>query len=71
MTDTPTPEGSWQYAVRVIDDDGDVTLHTSWNSYANEPFTSAEDARSYAERLPDHFEIVRAWVPEPVWEVVP
>lgn len=71
MTDTPTPEGRWRYAVREIDEDGDVMMHTSWSSYAYEPFSSAEDARSYAEPCLESFEVVRAWVPEPVWEVVP
>jgi hypothetical protein len=70
VTDAERPAGSWRYAVRVTDEDGDTELHTSWSMYAHEPFTSAEDAREYARPWLDNFEVVRAWVPEMVWEVV-
>lgn len=70
MKDEERGPGSWRYAVRVTDEDGDVTFYTSWGSYSYEPFSSAADAREYATPWLDNFEVVRRWIPETEWEVV-
>lgn len=64
-------EGFWRYAVRQVDEDGDVVMWTGHGGYNYEPFTSVQDARDFASHWLDDFEIVRQWVPKTPWEVVP
>jgi hypothetical protein len=65
------PAGSWRYAVRETDEDGDVIIWSSHSIFSYEPFHSAAEAHDYASDSMDNFEVIRAWIPEPVWEVVP
>lgn len=74
MTTTePTGPGFWRYAVRELEEDGtpEGTIWDSYSSYSYEPFTSALEAREFAEPFVEHFEVVRTWIPETVWEEVP
>lgn len=70
MTDEERGPGSWRYAVRQTDEDGEVILWTSWTVMGYEPFSSADDAHSFAAPFAENYEVVRAWIPEPEWEVV-
>lgn len=64
-------EGHWRYAVRQIDEDGDVIIWSSHSSYSFEPFRSAAEAHGFASGWMDNFEVVRTWIPKPQWETVP
>lgn len=63
--------GWWRYAVRQIDEDGDAVLWTTHSSYDSAPFTSAQEARDFAEGWMDNYEVLRTWVTEPEWQPVP
>lgn len=64
-------DGHWRYAVRQVDEDGDVFIWESRGSYSYEPFYSVEAARGFASPWLDNFEVIRTWIPKPAWEVVP
>ncbi len=63
-------DGHWRYAVRQVDEDGDVIIWESHGAYSYEPFTSAEDAREFASPWLENIEVIRTWIPAPEWEVV-
>lgn len=59
--------GSWQYAVRETDDDGDVIVWTSHSIFTHEPFRSVAEAREFAHDF-DEGVIVRRLVSHSPWQ---
>lgn len=75
MTNSTPPDGGdghWRYAVREVDEDGDLILWTTHGSWDWTPFSSAEEAAEFAGGFmtDGSWTVVRAWVPAPEWEVV-
>ena len=56
-----TEQGSWQYGIDISEEGEEAEVITGWGTSwgAPEPFTSAEDARSYD----DTGRVVKRWVP--------